>query len=71
LKPAKATGIAPVAKVPDNLSAMAVTREALSHRKNTKQRNQKQCISAVANIAAMASLAMELIRSFNSEVVLN
>jgi hypothetical protein len=71
LKLAKVTGIAPVAKVPDSHFVMAAIREALLPQKNTRPRNPKQCISAAANIAAMASLAMALIKSCNSAVFLN
>jgi hypothetical protein len=71
LKLAKATGIAPVAKVPGNLSAMVAIKEARSCLRNTRLRNQKQYISAAAKIVAMASLVTEAIKSCNSINITN
>jgi hypothetical protein len=71
LKLAKATGIAPVAKVPDNLSAMAATKEARSYLKSIRLKNQKPFISVAANIAVMASLATEVIKNCNSVNITN
>jgi hypothetical protein len=48
----------------------AATREVLSHPKNTKPKNLRRFISAAASIAAMASLAMAPIKSFNFAAIL-